>query len=168
MDLARRAAAPVVGLIAALSLLPGTRAFDEAAREGQLGPGFWPRIVLIGLALACAAKIVAEWRRPADPDGEDADRAAISWPKLAVAVALILGYVLLVPLLGWAFVTLAFIGGFVWLCGARSTAAIVANAALGTVGLLYLFVKLVYLPLPKGDGPFEMLTLAVYRALRIF
>jgi hypothetical protein len=36
------------------------------------------------------------------------------------------------------------------------------------VGLLYLFVKVVYLPLPKGDGPFEMLTLWLYRALRIF
>jgi hypothetical protein len=36
------------------------------------------------------------------------------------------------------------------------------------VGLLHLVVRLVYLPLPKGDGPFETLTLALYRALRIF
>jgi hypothetical protein len=39
---------------------------------------------------------------------------------------------------------------------------------LGTVGLLYLFVKLVYLPLPKGDGPLEVVTLGLYRVLRIF
>ncbi|MBI2157056.1 MAG: tripartite tricarboxylate transporter TctB family protein, partial [Candidatus Rokubacteria bacterium] len=31
-----------------------------------------------------------------------------------------------------------------------------------------LFVKLVYLPLPKGDGPFEAVTLALYRALRLY
>jgi hypothetical protein len=29
-------------------------------------------------------------------------------------------------------------------------------------------VKLVYLPLPKGAGPFETLTLALYRTLRLF
>jgi hypothetical protein len=39
---------------------------------------------------------------------------------------------------------------------------------LGTVLLLYAFVKVVYLPLPKGEGGFEALTLLVYRALRIF
>jgi len=30
---------------------PPDPALDEVAREGQLGPGFWPRIVLVGLAL---------------------------------------------------------------------------------------------------------------------
>ena len=39
--------------------------------------------------------------------------------------------------------------------GTRSLAALAATVVLGTLGLLYLFVKLVYLPLPKGDGPFE-------------
>ena len=168
MDLARRAAAPVLGLIAAVSLLPGTRALDEAAREGQLGPGFWPRVVLLGLALACAAKVVATWRRRRGPDAGRADRAAISWPAFAVAAALILGYVALGPPLGFALATSLFIAAFLWLGGTRSAVAIAANAVVGTVGLLYLFVKLVYLPLPKGDGPFEALTLALYRALRIF
>jgi hypothetical protein len=39
---------------------------------------------------------------------------------------------------------------------------------VGTVILLYVFVKLVYLPLPKGAGPLEGLTIALYRALGIF
>ena len=42
------------------------------------------------------------------------------------------------------------------------------TALLGTVVLLYIFIKLVYLPFPKGDGPFERLTLSLYRALGIF
>lgn len=40
--------------------------------------------------------------------------------------------------------------------------------AARTIGLLYLFVKVVYLPLPKGDGFFEAVTLALYRLLHIF
>jgi hypothetical protein len=54
------------------------------------------------------------------------------------------------------------------LCGARSVATIAASVVLGTVGLLLLFVRLVYLPLPKGNGPFEALTLALYRTLHLF
>ena len=50
----------------------------------------------------------------------------------------------------------------------RSAPAITTNILVGVVALLYLFVRLVYLPLPKGDGPFEAVTLALYRALRLY
>jgi hypothetical protein len=52
--------------------------------------------------------------------------------------------------------------------GARSVPMIVGNVAVGTVLLLYIFVKFVYLPLPKGDGLFESFTLALYGALHLF
>ena len=75
---------------------------------------------------------------------------------------------LLAPWLGFPIVTALFVAGFMALCGTRSIAALSASAVLGTIGLLYVFVKLVYLPLPKGDGPFEALTLALYRALHLY
>ena len=83
-------------------------------------------------------------------------------------MALILLYVLAAPVTGFPLATVGFVAGFMWVSGARSAAGIAAGAVLGTVGLLYLFVKVVYLPLPKGDGPFEAVTLALYRLLRIF
>ena len=164
-----RAAAPLLGAGVGLALLPGTWSLESLAREGQLGPGFWPRVALVGLIVACAAKAVEEWRRgPHAGDREGAERPEISMATLIVGIGLIVAYVLLAPLLGFALVTALFIAAFMVLCGARSPAALAANAVLGTVGLLYLFVKLVYLPLPKGDGPFEPITLALYRLLRIF
>jgi len=93
---------------------------------------------------------------------------AISGARLTAAIAAILLYVLASPALGFPLATAVFIAAFLWLCGMRSVRAISAIALVGTVSLLYLFVKLVYLPLPKGDGPFEPLTLALYRFLRIF
>jgi hypothetical protein len=45
---------------------------------------------------------------------------------------------------------------------------IAGNVVVGTVLLLYVFIKFVYLPLPKGDGLFESFTLALYRALYLF
>jgi putative tricarboxylic transport membrane protein len=165
-----RVAAPLAGAIAAAALFIGTRGLDDVARGEQLGPGFWPRLVLAGLIVACVAKLIENRRRiaPADPARPAAGLVEVRRTTLAVAVALIVLYVVLTPWLGFPLVTAGFIAAFMVLAGARSPLGIGLTAVVGTVGLLYLFVKLVYLPLPKGDGVFEALTLALYRALGIF
>lgn len=165
-----RIVAPVAGLAAAGGLLLQTRGLDEIAREGQLGPGFWPRLVLAGLALACLAKLAAArpGRPAAGPEAAGGNgRPAIARGTLALAVALVVLYALLAPVLGFVLTTALFVAAFMALGGARWGPAAVAGT-VGTVLLLYLFVKIVYLPLPKGDGPAEAFTLALYRLLRIF
>ena len=77
-------------------------------------------------------------------------------------------YALLVPWVSFPVVTASFMAAFMVLGGMRQPVVIAATVVLGTLGLIYLFVKVVYLPLPKGDGPFEAVTLALYRALGIF
>jgi hypothetical protein len=161
----RRAAAPLLGIVVAAALYPATRSLDDVAREGSLGPGFWPRLALIGLALACAAKALQAWRGGARDHG---DREPISVMTLAAGIALIVLYAALTPVLGFPLTTAAFIVTFMMLAGLRSAAGVAASAVIGTIGLIYVFVKIVYLPLPKGDGPFETLTIALYRALRVF
>ena len=161
----RRAAAPLLGVMLAAALYPATRSLDDAAREGSLGPGFWPRLALLGLGLACAAKAVQEWRGVARIDSE---RDPISVTTLAAGIGLIVLYAALTPVLGFPITTAAFIVVFMTLAGLRSPAGLTASAVVGTVGLIYVFVRIVYLPLPKGDGPFETFTVALYRALRVF
>ena len=161
-----RLIAPLAGVVLAIGLYPVTWGLDAVAR-GQLGPGFWPRMALIGLGGACVAKLVEEWRR-GGVDTAKAGPVPISRARLTAGIALIVLYALLAPFLGFALVTALFVGAFLVLGGMRSPGTIAANVVIGTVGLLYLFVKVVYLPLPKGDGPFEALTLALYRALRLF
>ena len=169
-----RVVAPLVGVIVAIALFIATRGLDDVARAEQLGPGFWPRLVLIGLGLACVAKLGENLRRgvPSGRAAAPADRAAplsgVRRGTLGLAIATIVLYVALAPWLGFALVTAAFVAAFMVLAGARSLAAVAAAAIVGTIGLLYLFVKLVYLPLPKGDGVFETVTLTLYRGLGIF
>lgn len=169
----RAAPAPLAGIAISAALLVDTRGLDQVVPGDQLGPGFWPRLVLSGLVVACLARLVTTARAGSAPGagavGRDAaDSPPIAWPKLGAAIALIILYVVAAPHVGFAAATAAFIAAFMWLCGARSAGAIAVNALVGTVALLYLFVKAVYLPLPKGDGPFETVTLALYRALHIF
>jgi putative tricarboxylic transport membrane protein len=160
-----RVAAPLAGVALAAALWPPTRALSELGRDGQLSPAFWPRLALLGLALACLAKAVQEARRPA---AAVLAREPISWPTLGAGVALVVLYAALVPVLGFPVTTAAFIVAFMALAGLRSTPGLGVSAVVGTIALVYVFVKLVYLPLPKGDGPFEALTLALYRALGVF
>jgi putative tricarboxylic transport membrane protein len=183
MTLSRQMVAPALGVIFSCLLLLATGGLDQGLPGGRLGPAFWPRLVLACLAGTCLVRLMGALRgrsttAPAGPDKTVAVRDAIvttpdapgpiSWARLGAAIALILVYVLATPVTGFPLATVGFVAGFMWVSGARSAAGIAAGAVLGTVGLLYLFVKAVYLPLPKGDGPFEAVTLALYRLLRIF
>ena len=163
-----RVAALLAGVLVSGLLFASTWALDAMVPSGQLGPGFWPRLVLIGLALACVLRLRDERRAvPAGGAGpEDLPRAGRF--RLALGMAGILAYVIAAPLLGFPLATAAFIVAFMVVAGARGAPGIAATALLGTVGLLYAFIKLVYLPFPKGAGPFEDVTLALYRALGIF
>jgi putative tricarboxylic transport membrane protein len=161
------AAGPVLGIVLAGVLFVETRGFDALAREGQLGPGFWPRLVLGGLVLGCIAKLVQDWRR-AHGASARLEREEMSWLTLVGAIALIVLYVVGAGILGFVLATVQFVAAFMWVSGARAPVGIVLNAVVGTVVLIYAFVRLVYLPLPKGEGPFEALTLALYRTLGIF
>jgi hypothetical protein len=75
--------------------------------------------------------------------------------------------VLAIDYIGFALSIFCFIIVFLRLAGVRKPLSLILSSVLGTVGLLYLFVKVVYLPLPKGAWLFERVTLFVYRALGI-
>lgn len=169
MKLARIAPAPVAGILLSTALFLQAGGLNEIAQPGQLGPGFWPRLVLVGLALACVAKFIVDVRcARGERDVCPAPFPPISRAKLIAGIAFIGLYVVLAPFIGFALATVAFIAAFMRLSGARSVPMIAGNVAVGTVLLLYVFIKLVYLPLPKGDGLFESVTLALYRALHLF
>lgn len=159
--------APLLGILASAGLLAETRGLDEVAREGQLGPAFWPRLVLLGLAGSCAAKLLPTRRTPGAAAGLESGLPPISPRTLAGAIALILLYVVAVPWLGFPIATAAFIIAFMCLGGSRGWPVTAAGLG-GTVLLLYIFVKVVYLPLPKGGGPLEAFTVGLYRLLGIF
>lgn len=163
-----RVAALLAGVLGSGALVVSTWTLDAMVPRGALGPGFWPRLVLLGLAAACALKLVEE-RRGARAGAASADLPPrVSGSRLALALACILAYVIAAPRAGFPLATAGFIVAFMLVAGARAVPGIAATAVVSTVVLLYAFIKLVYLPFPKGAGPFEGVTLALYRALGIF
>ena len=62
-----RVAALLAGVLGSAALWASAWPLDAMVPRGQLGPGFWPRLVLIGLAVACLLKLREERRaRPGD------------------------------------------------------------------------------------------------------
>lgn len=179
-----RAAGGLIALLAAAAYMYYAAAdIPVVPVPGQLGPDFWPRLALVLLMAACLLKLADLWRHrhaapPAagEPEGgpeavaaaDDGASGTIDLGVLAGAIALLIGYAGAAPFIGFAFATCLFLVGFMWLGGLRRPLPLVVAALVTTVAMLYLFVKVVYLPLPRGEGAFADATLAVYRLLGIF
>lgn len=164
----------VVFLLGAVYLFVAAGDFAGRRQPGELGPGFWPRIAALGLAVTLLIRIVQtvrEHRRPvvrvvSDFDDVDGEPATIHWRSVAIAIALAVGYVWATMFLGYLFATMAFLTAFAWLGGQRRWYTPLVGVVGGLV-LAYIFVGVVYVSVPTGVGVFDTLTVAIYQALGI-
>lgn len=136
---------------------------------GQLGPAFWPKATLILLMIGCGIKaleIFFSLRKEAE-QGEEAPLPAVNYIKLFTMIALVILVVAAMDAIGFLLANFLFLIFFMRVAGMRKKISLLLTSVLGTILLLYLFVKVVYLPLPKGRWFFEDLTIFIYRILGI-
>lgn len=122
---------------------------------GHLGPTFWPRMLLIGIAIICAfllveyflkrEKVAAEGKKPL---------LDIRQIRFLIAVAMITAYILLLPRVGFIIITPVFMIAFMYLLGEQSKAWILGVSVGLTAIIVVLFTKAMYVPLPRGQGIF--------------
>lgn len=141
--------------------------------KGQLSPAFWPRVILgclIVFSLLKGIVAFAEGGKGPSPPQVAAEAELVErkrW-KLIGSILLVLAYAYLTELIGFPLANFLFLLSFMYLGGVRKPFWLVLLPLSGTIVLLYLFVKLVYVPLPRGIGAFEDLTISLYRLLGIF
>jgi putative tricarboxylic transport membrane protein len=170
---------------------------DQNPIPDQLGPAFWPRSILVLLMLSCVFKGFEDYRegmkkqerdyhvgyRHAAKEGESsavaeaAEAAAqaeatgsfatVDIKNLVLMMIACIGYAFLMDMTGFAIANVIFLFAFCYLVGDRKVLRLTLVSVLGTIGLLYLFAKFVYVPLPKGHFFFEDITLTIYRMLFI-
>ena len=155
-------------LAASVVLFLLTGQIEQVPIPGQLGPAFWPRMILILLMVSCGirgAEVMVDRRKgKAIRFGCEGEVRGV---KLAAMIVILFVSVFLMDVVGFALANILFLLLFLRLAGVRKPLQLVAISVLGTVGLLYLFVKVVYLPLPKGQWLFDDVTILLYRVLRI-
>lgn len=145
----------------------------NAGADSFVGPATWPRAMLIGIAI-CSGLLVlrnvlqyAHAQRARTPAAHPSDERFDN-RKAAIGIALLTLYVVAMPAIGFALATIAFF--LVWLPfgGVRKPYVLASVAVLGTSALLYAFVKLTTLPLERGIGVFDSITVSLYRVLGIY
>jgi cytochrome c oxidase subunit IV len=81
--------------------------------------------------------------------------------RLVLGMGATLAYVLLVGMLGFFLATAAYLAAFVAVGGYRRWGVIGACALGGSLAMVVVFMKIVYVSLPLGAGPFRALSLSL-------
>lgn len=152
--------------------------------RGRIGPDAWPKFIVGAMAALCVYEIVKRLvvgtsftatgltqglnRPPDEADRELAGRAPDEHnAKLAAGIALIAMYVVGVPHVGFFVGTALFLALFSWIGGVRRPLTLVAVGLAGAMVLLVIFMRLAYVSLPIGEGPFKVVTLTLLRLIGV-
>jgi putative tricarboxylic transport membrane protein len=169
-------------LAAAVVLTWKAMHFGFTPRGDRPGPDVWPRAILALVVVTCLVRIVALLRRPGDRDpvsladvldnplqSVEAEQApARRYPLLLViGIALTIAYVALLGTLGFFCDTVLYIAAMARAGRYRRWPVIVAVAFAGALSFMFVFMRVVYLSLPLGVGPFETISLALMRLMGI-
>jgi len=167
-------------LLASVLLYWAATRIDAGSGAGKgLGPAAWPKAIIVFMGLLCAWEIVKRLvlrsrggarglveglaRAPAGDEAPPAFRPGM----LAWGIALVLGYVVAVPELGFAVTTALFLAAFPWFGGLRRPVLTAAIGVAGSVALVAIFMRVAYISLPLGEGPFRSVSLALLALLGV-
>ena len=140
--------------------------------RGGVGPATWPKTMLFGIACCAAIILLRELfrlsaasspRRGGEGGASDYDNR-----RAALGIALLLLFGIAVPFIGFALATVVFLAVWLPAGGLRKPLTIGLLSVLGTVSLLYIFAGLSKMPLDRGIGFFDGVTVALYRLLGIY
>jgi putative tricarboxylic transport membrane protein len=131
-------------------------------RAGEVGSGFWPL-----LSLATATALSAVWlvrtlaayarekhRAVSEPSAEAIGGARGRRRKVALSLACLLGYIVLMPWIGFILSTMLFTLTFILALEERRKKVLVISPVLITAAIIVVFAKFITIPLPKGVGIF--------------
>lgn len=173
----QRAVAYIVTLALAIYLYDLAEHFAFEPVPGRVGPDAWPKIVLLLMIAASLWQIVRIVLFGAvvasrDEVAEDAPIAPIegfnfvhlAWLGIATTVV----YALLMPLIGFYAATVIFIAAVATLAGRfRRVLPLVATSFVAPFVLMFIFMRVVYIALPLGQGVFKDLSLALLKILSV-
>lgn len=163
-----------VGLLVMALVLPGFMfESDQTASKIGLGPAAWPEAMLLGMAVFCGLWIARDiWAL-----GSETRKPTMSVPvedshyhfgKAIVGLIMIIAYGWSLPIVGFAVSTSAFILIWCLFGGLRNMLIVLPVTVIGTIGLLWLFMGLALMPLPRGNGAFGDFSIWLLRTTGIY
>lgn len=165
----------VVVLAAGLFLYYRADHFDFERVSGQIGPGAWPKLILLLMLATALWGIVSALRgsKPAAEDAEAEEAEQLVRPpevhpfRVWIAVAITVIYLFLLPVLGFFLATVGYSCALMLLGEFRRPLSL-ALLSLG-IGLFFMFtfMRVVYVALPLGIAPFNHVSFALMAAMGV-
>lgn len=157
-------------LVAAVYLFVAASNFRQVGNPDQIGPGFWPQVLCVGIAIGVLVRIGQKFRargRPLVVSAVAETDEDVRMPRVALGVALVVGYIVGMLFLGYILATALFLIAFIYLGGQRKWYVAPLGIASSLV-FAYIFLKVVYIALPSGVGVFDQLSVILYQLLGIY
>ena len=151
----------------------------DAETGGRISPAVWPKAIIVFMGLLCAYEIVKRLvvRTSFDakgllsgselPAGAEASGPPENHRMLFAGIAAVAAYVFAVPWLGFFPATALFLLVFPWLGGQRRPVVLASISLAGTMVLALVFLRVAYISLPLGEGPFRERSLLLLRLIGV-
>lgn len=150
--------------------------FAVSTTAGRLGPGFWPKMLCILIAVFSIADIVilllnkekhdlTEKNEAEDTEVKSFDK---KYPLLILGGVIGSGvYIYLMPIIGFIIATALYLASIMLFGRYRNKKVIISSSFLGSFILLLIFSKIVYISLPTGISFFGEFTFLLYKMLGV-
>ena len=180
----------VLLLIAGLLYYAASLIDTSGAGGTRIGPDFWPKVIIGAMAALCiyeigkrlisgnvrdAAGLIAGLDRvpleiegaPARAEAPVTTEAQPNHRRLAAGLVLIAAFVLGAAYVGFFVGTALFLALFSWIGGYRRALPVALVSVIGAFVLLVIFMRIAYISLPLGAGPFQQLSVLLLRLIGV-
>ncbi len=161
----------VVVLAAGLFLYFRADNFEFEQVSGRIGPGAWPKLILLLMLATAAWGIVASAFKggtsgPAHEAEAEADEDMVRPPEIYphrvwLAIGATLLYLLALPLIGFFIATVIYSFGLMYLGHFRRPLATTLLSVAIALAFMFVFMRVVYVALPLGIHPFDDVSYAL-------
>lgn len=176
-------------LVALIALILGHIIVDDpqvvqGMARGLATPLTWPKLMLAGVGICALGWAIEQgWKAfnvlPPPPSAaeealefgdvgfeQESDDAPLL--PIVLGLSLAMAYAFVIPWVGFTAATVVFLLLWFLVGGIRKPLQLISVTLIGTLVLLYVFVKLALMPLDRGQGAFGEFTIALFRLLGIY
>jgi putative tricarboxylic transport membrane protein len=148
--------------------------FEFEQVSGRIGPGAWPKLILVLMLLTALWGIVSSALRPSQEAVEvkEEDEALTQLPELYpslvwLAVATTVAYLFLLQVLGFFIATIVYSSVLMYLGHYRQPLRVAGLSLAIAFFFMFMFMRVVYVSLPLGIAPFDQVSYALMAAMGV-
>lgn len=150
--------------------------FEFEQASGRIGPGAWPKLVLVLMLAAALWGAVSSALNAGKSAARDEDAEAMEdlvrppelYPWLVwLAVGATLAYLVILPLLGFFLSTIVYAFALMYLGHYRQLVRVALLSVAIAFAFMFLFMRVVYVALPAGVAPFDRLSYALMAGMGV-